>query len=515
MVRRLILPCIILSILTLVFSPNSFAQYHKKFNPSISDVPSKVNEKVTAKLLETVKSIGIQKENKIQFYSPGQVDSVFYTGWESSKTVNTISSTVEKRRLYNHDYENNLVTRIESDYNTSTGEYENATKTESHYGSVLGANIDRETVYNWDSDQKDWIPDHEYDFTDNYTEKTELYSEYQDGQKVPVWQTIDKYTDEGHTEKLHQEYDNGVWKNKNRTLYEHDGPFIVGEIQQIWNENTNDWENVEKEEITYEDNYEASFTTYYWDGNDWVNEIYGEHDYNEDDNVSRTTISYWSGGEWQYLARTIYSYLDPSGTIQSLIDMYWDNVQQAWQSNWRSYYSYNSDYQLTQDLLEQWNGSDWDYFSRLQYNYDADGNCVNGNADMYYGGNWEDTFSTLSFQDGYGLYHYFLCSYFNAFFSGLTDVKEKEVRHSFNLEQNYPNPFNPTTSIQYRVPSIEKVSLKVYDILGRELKTLVNEVKAAGNYKITFNASDLPSGVYFYTLRSGDYRDTKKMVLLR
>jgi hypothetical protein len=93
----------------------------------------------------------------------------------------------------------------------------------------------------------------------------------------------------------------------------------------------------------------------------------------------------------------------------------------------------------------------------------------------------------------------------------ISDVDETGIISSlptvFNLKQNYPNPFNPATIIDYAVPSNEFVSLKVYDILGREVITLVNEQKNAGYYSISFNASNLSSGVYFYKLTAGDFKN--------
>lgn len=90
---------------------------------------------------------------------------------------------------------------------------------------------------------------------------------------------------------------------------------------------------------------------------------------------------------------------------------------------------------------------------------------------------------------------------------------------SFSLSQNFPNPFNPSTRIQYQVSSITLVSLKVYDILGNEVATLVNEEKPAGIYEVEFNSSsgirDLASGIYFYQLKAGSYLETKKMILLK
>jgi hypothetical protein len=83
------------------------------------------------------------------------------------------------------------------------------------------------------------------------------------------------------------------------------------------------------------------------------------------------------------------------------------------------------------------------------------------------------------------------------------------------LEQNYPNPFNPSTNIRFTIPEKEHVTLKVFDVLGREITTLVNEVKEAGTYNIKFNAQNLPSGVYLYTLAAGKYTATKKMMLVK
>jgi hypothetical protein len=85
----------------------------------------------------------------------------------------------------------------------------------------------------------------------------------------------------------------------------------------------------------------------------------------------------------------------------------------------------------------------------------------------------------------------------------------------FNLSQNYPNPFNPSTVISYQLPISGSVTLKVYDLLGREVVTLVNEEKPAGSYEVSFNASQLSSGVYLYRLSSGSFIETKKMTIIK
>ncbi len=86
---------------------------------------------------------------------------------------------------------------------------------------------------------------------------------------------------------------------------------------------------------------------------------------------------------------------------------------------------------------------------------------------------------------------------------------------SFELMQNYPNPFNPNTSITYRIPETSLVSIKVYDLIGREVAVLVNEVKQSGSYQINFGSENLASGVYFYKMTAGDFSSVKKMNLLK
>jgi hypothetical protein len=81
--------------------------------------------------------------------------------------------------------------------------------------------------------------------------------------------------------------------------------------------------------------------------------------------------------------------------------------------------------------------------------------------------------------------------------------------------QNYPNPFNPTTTISYRLPTAGFVTLKVFDVLGREVATLVNEVNAPGEHVVQLEANNLSSGVYYYRLSAGSSIQTKKMILIR
>jgi hypothetical protein len=111
---------------------------------------------------------------------------------------------------------------------------------------------------------------------------------------------------------------------------------------------------------------------------------------------------------------------------------------------------------------------------------------------------WSDTFSVFVYKDPLGI-----------------DTKDENLPTEFTLKQNYPNPFNPNTSIEFSIPKQEFVTLKIYNLLGQEVTTLVSDRLKAGNYNYIWNAGTLASGVYFYELEVGDFVETRKMILLR
>jgi len=129
-----------------------------------------------------------------------------------------------------------------------------------------------------------------------------------------------------------------------------------------------------------------------------------------------------------------------------------------------------------------------------------------------------DTFESITGIMWYGFYHYRLLPRKNDDFVGhVSDVNyENEAPERYSLTQNYPNPFNPSTKINYSLPVEANVTLKVFNILGQEVITLIdNEQVAAGNHEITFNASSIPTGIYLYRIQAGDFVQTKKMMLLK
>jgi hypothetical protein len=97
----------------------------------------------------------------------------------------------------------------------------------------------------------------------------------------------------------------------------------------------------------------------------------------------------------------------------------------------------------------------------------------------------------------------------------VNDANHFPLTYNYNLFQNYPNPFNPSTKISFSIPSKQIITIKVYDILGNEISTLINEEKSSGLYVINFNGENLPSGIYFCKLQAKNFAMTKKMILLK
>ena len=97
----------------------------------------------------------------------------------------------------------------------------------------------------------------------------------------------------------------------------------------------------------------------------------------------------------------------------------------------------------------------------------------------------------------------------------VSSVDESGNKFNYILSQNYPNPFNPSTKIKYSIANGSQVEIVIFDILGKEITKIVNEYKNAGSYEVSFNASEIPSGIYYYRLKAGSYSSIKKLVVLK
>ena len=157
----------------------------------------------------------------------------------------------------------------------------------------------------------------------------------------------------------------------------------------------------------------------------------------------------------------------------------------------------SNNYEITK--TQKLNGGQWNYLTTVELNNEGTVSIkVNGNS------------TGLAIADAFRL----------IYVEPITGIEQNKVPDNFTLYQNYPNPFNPVTTIKYSIPANEKseahnVKLLIFDILGNEVAVLVNEIQTSGEYKVSFNASNLASGTYFYRLQVGDYSQTKKMLLIK
>ncbi len=340
-----------------------------------------------------------------------------------------------------------------------------------------------------------------------------------DGNKwIPDWREIKTYNSEGKLlTSINEDQFGNQWKPNTRQTYTYDSLgrqvnyLIEQRKDEQWNNSIRDssiydslgneiesisenwvdtcWLYSSKITISYlENGLKASYLIEKWSDNNWNKNIEGVFEYNAQENLITTTVRQWNGTEWLISARATITYENNNRTEQRI---------QIWDST-------------------QWINSD-----RMVFSYDENSCRKNGKYEIWSNEHWLPAIGPIVFDVTDEFRIGFITNEINFYYSSATEVSgEGTTLKAFKLFQNYPNPFNPTTKIKYSVPSnvnhrASNISLKVYDVLGREIATLVNEEKLAGEYEVQFDGSGLPSGIYFYQLKAGEYVETKKFVLMK
>jgi len=385
---------------------------------------------------------------------------------------------------------------------------------------------------------------------------------------------IYQYTDAGLiSEVAHQEMENSEWKTKSEMLseyntenqmvviiiwiYEDDGTIgmgtkweytysgnkIVEGIQSDWDIDSAVWEISTKQEYEYSNELISKIIEYRYLISSWavsqqytftydiqgreieeLTEIWDESEntfansyiittsYHQDKLISRMEERSWDidNQQWSegnyYLSEFEY---DVNGNeIEYIFTFAMEFGGTSYITKSKKQSEYDSNNYLIEDLDFNWdeNTSVWIELGKSEYTNDAEGNPLVVIIYNKLSGSWDYSEKQI--------YNY----------DGAVDVESDELNFPkiFNLSQNYPNPFNPSTTIKYSIPVVDanfasttNIILKVYDALGKEIATLVNEVKQPGNYEVEFNASNLTSGIYFYSLNSGNNLLTKKCLLMK
>jgi hypothetical protein len=367
-----------------------------------------------------------------------------------------------------------------------------------------------------------------------------------------------------------------VTGGKVKYLFEYNTDGMMIERTAFYKEMGGDWQIDYKEEYFYDTHLNLIREIFFsWNSVTWDSVTQNLNEYNQNNELILITIQWYVTGNWENSSRTTNSYDQAGNQITSLSEL-WQNNQ--WINNYMFYNYYSTENRRDSLLSQSWAGNNWQNYSRTSFFYDSlttflnyaiaqlwtgnqfedylklniindeNGNQVqqleqiwNGvawvndvkkeyayiwnyfescNAELWNGTSWEpgDTPILVNNPDGFRIA--IVVQSINIYYLIVSvESTNSETPKNYSLFQNYPNPFNPATTIRYEIPEQSFVTLKVYDVIGKEITTLVNEEKPAGSYEVEFNTSAInhnpTSGVYFYTLSAGNYFTTKKMILLK
>ncbi len=312
------------------------------------------------------------------------------------------------------------------------------------------------------------------------------------------------------------------WRNS--FTYDNRGNQISA-IYEVWSVNGDPLINSQRITNTYDDSDNLLISildSWVQTLNQWIS--YGQYYYTYDlsDNELTRLIKLWDATNEKWVNNSLVSssYNVYDKIVIQLIQI-WNESSNSWLNNVRFNSTYDNIGNRTVYLTEWWNTqlNDWENLDRKLYGYENGNYLTHFHGEIWNSG-WIPYLGEVDISNN-GYFYSFTARELTAYYSPLTDIDDSEnLLNSFSLSQNYPNPFNPSTTIEYEIPRNErsemsKVKLVVYDLLGSVVRTLVDEQKSAGKHKVTFDASKLPSGVYFYQINAGSFNQVRKMLLLK
>jgi len=268
---------------------------------------------------------------------------------------------------------------------------------------------------------------------------------------------------------------------------------------------------------------DKSFTWNYTD-NIWVDKGIITYTYNENNLEILSLEKGLKNGSWINKRKTTKTYISGILLINNLVEN-WDNG--AWVKNNEMTITYDTEVQIiSYSSMNKWDGSNWAEGDKLTFGYNSDNMCDNIIHESFFQNHWVSadgimwTPNLLTYSPEFMLYYYTSGYKAELYYPNITSIESNgnNIPNEISLHQNYPNPFNPTTTIKYSIPlsyeyKTPNVKLVVYDILGKEVSTIVNESKSTGIYEVTFDASNLSSGVYYYKLETVNFKTVRKMIL--
>ena len=412
--------------------------------------------------------------------------------WDGSNWIN--ASLV----LYTYDTQGLEIEEIEQLWNN--GQWENSRRFLTTYNAGGAAVRLEEMAWNGSG----W--DDSYEYVSVYN--NDLLTEYDVQQwNGAAWDSLYKttyaYTASGNIEtEIDMNWNGSGWDNGYRYTYQYNtGDYVFEKLEEQWMEG--EWKNSLLDVYTYNaQNQVVSDTSFWWPDTAWKASVELVYAYNNDGNINDMVTKFWESEQLglQNKYHVAYEYISGTSLPTNVENQEWDLQNSLWFNTWRDLYTYDGANVIQNHATEVWSGSDWMPGSQDEYTYDG-----NGNLDVILSQYWDGSQWINSFKQTHTW----------ALITSIESGNGSAIPASYSLEQNYPNPFNPATVIKYAVKADGFVTLKVYDILGNEVASLVNERQSQGIYTVNFNADKLSSGVYIYKLQSGSYSAAKKMLLIR
>jgi len=345
-----------------------------------------------------------------------------------------------------------------------------------------------------------WVNDSKYllnyDGNGNITEV--IVQSWENMEWVNFDREIYAYDNENRMiESIYQLWDGSDWMNSDRILYTYDGPTLSEELHQLWEDI---WVNETIYTYSYDgNNNQIGRLTQQWIDEKWENDQQVAVEFNGH-LITQEFYEMWVDTAWSNMGLRKIQYDGNNNRTQDTWQ-YWHSLY-GWvdQTRWTLTYTQNNQlYEWITELSVPNEG--WSYISKLTYSYDQYSNLVHWLWEDWEESGWINHVQVLS--------TYAPATWLEKRISSLSE---------FSLSQNYPNPFNPVTTIRWNLPSGSNITLKVYDILGNEVATLVDEYKPAGSHEFEFNPAsfnNLSSGIYYYQLRTDHFVQSKQMLLVK
>ncbi len=327
---------------------------------------------------------------------------------------------------------------------------------------------------------------------------------------------------------LNQKWSNSIWVNSSRVKFFYNlAGKLDSNILEDWNGNA--WVNSYKSTYTYNENNQlVQRLILNWEENSWVEYYRYTYAYDSIGNLITYITEVFSDNGWNKLARWRNVFNEDNYRIIEYYDTYEND---DWKENTKTSFSYNEDWKIIYHLVEIFDSDRWVNQYQTFRTYNEEGYFSYSRNERWEENNnvWVPGNVGIYIYDNAGNRRRYYGAEIKVYYNDETNDVDTDSfsQKDFYLSQNYPNPFNPRTTIAYVIPNVEtqnfaslqNITLKIYDVLGREVATLVNQKQTPGKYSVQFNAisatGGLPSGVYFYTLRAGNFVQTRKMILMK